>query len=170
MYQPKSIYTETALNSILENFSKGKKISTIPEELKVKAACFVTLYKISGELRGCIGTLEPFRENLYEEIWGNAKSAAFSDPRFSKLKEAELDEIEISVDVLEKAERVEGKDKLDPKIYGVIVSSGGRRGVLLPDIEGVDSVEEQLSIARMKGGIGPGEKAVIYRFKVKRYH
>lgn len=170
MYKPKSIYTEAALNSILENFSKGGEISSIPEELQVKAACFVTLHQKSGELRGCIGTLEPFRENLYEEICGNAKSAAFEDPRFSPLREKELESLDISVDVLEEAERVEGPDELDPKIYGVIVTCRGRRGVLLPDIEGVDSIEEQLSIARMKGGIGPGEKAVIYRFKVKRYH
>ncbi len=170
MYKAKSIYTQVALNSILENFSKGEKLTFIPDELEVKAACFVTIHRVSGELRGCIGTLEPFRENLYEEIWENAKSAAFRDPRFPPLRENELDGIEISVDVLEKAEKVENEEKLDPKIYGVIVSCRGRRGVLLPDIEGVDSVEEQLSIARRKGGIGPDEKAVIYRFRVKRYY
>ncbi|ADO82274.1 AmmeMemoRadiSam system protein A [Ilyobacter polytropus] len=170
MYKTKSIYTQVALSSIMENFAKEEKILSIPDELKVKAACFVTLHKINGELRGCIGTLEPFRENLYEEIWGNAKSAAYDDPRFPPLREYELEEIEISVDVLEKAEKIDKIEKLDPKIYGVIVSSRGRRGVLLPDIEGVDSPEKQVSIAREKGGILPGENADIYRFQVKRYH
>ncbi len=170
MYKPKSIYTEVALESILEEFSKGKKYDSIPEELKASAACFVTLHTKDGALRGCIGTLEPFRENLYEEIWGNAKSAAFGDPRFSPLSEKELQEIVLSVDVLEEAEKIDGLDKLDPKIYGVIVRKGQRRGVLLPDIEGVDSVEEQVSIASMKGGISPGEKPELYRFKVKRYN
>ncbi|WP_320046045.1 AmmeMemoRadiSam system protein A [uncultured Ilyobacter sp.] len=170
MYKAKSIYTEVALSSIMENFSKEEKILSVPEELKIKAACFVTLHTVTGELRGCIGTLEPFRENLYEEIWGNAKSAAFGDPRFPPLKEDELKEIEISVDVLEQAEKVDSIEELDPKIYGVIVSCRGRRGVLLPDIDGVDSIEEQLSIVRLKGGIGPGENADIYKFRVKRYH
>lgn len=170
MYEPKSIYVRVALKSILDNFYREGKCKAIPGELKVKGACFVTLHKKNGELRGCIGTLEPYRENLFDEIWENAKSAAFGDPRFYPLEEEELEDLEISVDVLGKAEKTEGLDELDPKIYGIIVSKGGRRGVLLPDIEGVDSVADQVSIARSKGGIEPGEDADIYRFKVTRYH
>jgi AmmeMemoRadiSam system protein A len=170
MYEPKSIYVRVALKSILDNFYGEGKCVSIPGELKIKGSCFVTLHKKNGELRGCIGTLEPFRENLFDEIWENAKSAAFGDPRFYPLREDELEDLKISVDILGKAEKVDGLDELNPEKYGIIVVKGGRRGVLLPDIDGVDSVEEQVSIAKSKGGIGPNEDVDIYRFKVKRYH
>ena len=173
MYRGRSIYTSLAMKSILENMG-GKK--NYREEFQGKGklperrACFVSLHMKNGDLRGCIGTLEPYRENLLEEIIGNAKSAAFGDPRFPPLKREEMEEIEISVDVLDSPERIENKSQLDPKIYGVIVKRGERRGVLLPDLPGVTDIDEQVQIAMSKAGIGCKEEVELYRFKVKRYH
>ena len=141
----------------------------LPEELyNVKAGCFVTLYKW-GELRGCIGTIEPVYPSLGEEIIHNAVSSAFRDPRFPPLRPEELDQVSISVDVLNPLEKVDDISQLDPKRYGVVVVSGYRRGVLLPDLEGVDTVDMQLSIALRKAGIRPDEPFEIYRFEVVRF-
>ncbi|MGI6588459.1 MAG: AmmeMemoRadiSam system protein A [Peptococcia bacterium] len=137
--------------------------------LKKKAGAFVSLKK-QGNLRGCIGTIEPTRSNLAEEIIYNAISAAIHDPRFAPVSFAELEQVTISVDVLEKPERVDSLRELDPKVYGVIVSCGRRRGLLLPDLPGVDTPEEQVAIARAKAGINPEEKVVLERFKVTRYN
>ncbi len=134
-----------------------------------RAGAFVSLKK-EGELRGCIGTFRPTRENLAEEIVSNAVSAATRDPRFPPVDLDELGELEVSVDVLSDPEPVEDISQLDPRVYGVIVQRGGRIGLLLPDLEGVDTVEEQLDIARRKAGIGPHEPIHIYRFTVNRYH
>jgi AmmeMemoRadiSam system protein A len=153
-------------------FVKEKGIITPPaalaDEMKEKAGVFVSLKK-HGELRGCIGTLEPTRPNTALEIIHNAISAAARDPRFPPVEPDELSELSYSVDVLTKPEAIPDTKDLDAKRYGVIVESGGRRGLLLPDLEGVDTVEEQLSIARQKAGIGEGEPVKIYRFEVKRY-
>lgn len=173
MYRGKSIYTSLAMKSILENLggrSDFRRDFEPEENLMERKGCFVSLHMKNGDLRGCIGTLEPYRENLMEEIIGNAKSAAFGDPRFPPLTEEEVDGIEVSVDVLDKPEKIEGRAQLDPKVYGVIVESGGRRGVLLPDLPGVTDVEEQIQIAMSKAGIGREETIDLYRFKVKRYH
>lgn len=137
-------------------------------EMNVKAGVFVSL-KMHGQLRGCIGTFSPTTANVAKEIIQNAISAATQDPRFPPVEPSELDDIVYSVDVLSAPEKVKGMGELDAKKYGVIVSSGGRRGLLLPDLEGVDTVEEQLEIACMKAGISKGEKIEIYRFEVKRY-
>jgi len=137
--------------------------------LQERAAAFVTLKK-SGELRGCIGTFQPLQETLAEEIISNAISAATRDPRFPPVRPDELDDLEISVDVLSKPEPVGDVGELDPRRYGVIVQRGGRIGLLLPDLEGVDSVEEQLDIARRKAGIGQHEPIQIFRFTVERHH
>jgi hypothetical protein len=149
---------------------KGKIIS--PKELTPKmrqrAGVFVSIHK-SGELRGCIGTIEPQRNNVAEEIITNAISSATRDPRFLPITPSELKDLEYSVDVLTKPESIQSKDQLDPKRYGVIVEAGGRKGLLLPDLEGVDSVDEQIDICRQKGGIGPNEPVKLYRFEVKRY-
>ncbi len=139
-------------------------------ELTKKAACFVTLHMKSGDLRGCIGTLEPVRERLYDEIVANALSAAFHDPRFPPLSRKELGDLTISVDVLSPPEPVTDARELDPKVWGVIVSKGGRRGVLLPDLEGVDSVDQQLRIAASKAGIGDLSGVKIQKFRVVRHH
>ncbi|HOT23497.1 MAG TPA: AmmeMemoRadiSam system protein A [Thermoleophilia bacterium] len=132
------------------------------------AACFVSLKK-RGELRGCIGTLAPAEPDLGAEIARNAYSAAFHDPRFPPLRPEELDDLSVSVDVLSPSEPCDKSD-LDPSRYGVIVSSGFRRGVLLPDLEGVDTVATQLAIALQKAGIAPWEDFSLERFTVTRYH
>lgn len=134
-----------------------------------RAAAFVSLKK-GGVLRGCIGTFQPTRDDLAEEIASNAVSAATRDPRFPPVTPDELGSLEISVDVLSEPEPVPDESYLDPREYGVIVRSGGRVGLLLPDLEGVDSVEEQVEIARRKAGISSHEPVQLYRFQVKRFH
>jgi AmmeMemoRadiSam system protein A len=133
------------------------------------AGCFVSIHKSDGALRGCIGTLSPVTGNLASEILQNAVSSATRDPRFPPIEPEELDELVITVDVLGEAEATT-TEELDPKRYGVIVQHGWKKGVLLPDLEGVDTVDEQLRIALMKAGISKGESYRIYRFTVKRYH
>jgi len=137
-------------------------------EMKGRAGVFVSIKK-RGELRGCIGTFIPTRQNIAEEIVTNAISAATQDPRFTPVEASELDDLELSVDVLTKPEPVRGVDQLDPKEYGVIVECGFRRGLLLPDLEGVDSVEEQIRICRAKSGISAEEPIKLYRFRVERF-
>lgn len=133
------------------------------------AGCFVSLHS-GGALRGCIGTILPTKESISAEIIRNAVSACSEDPRFDPVREAELDGLEINVDILNPPEPVESRDDLDPKKYGVIVTSGIRRGLLLPDLDGVDTVEEQLAIACRKAGILPTERYGIQRFTITRYH
>jgi len=141
----------------------------LSEEMKQRAGSFVSLHKW-GELRGCIGTIEPTCPNVASEVIQNAVSAATRDPRFLPVQSSELDELKISVDVLSPAEPIQSLAELDPKRFGVIVESGRRRGLLLPDLEGVDTAEYQVDIARRKAGIGPREPVQLYRFEVKRYH
>jgi AmmeMemoRadiSam system protein A len=137
-------------------------------EMRRRAAAFVSIKKL-GDLRGCIGTVEPAYVDLAHEIIQNAIAAATRDPRFEPVVESELPHLTYSVDILTPPERIDGPEALDPRRYGVIVQSGRRRGLLLPDLPGVDSVEEQVAIARAKGGILPGELADLYRFQVERY-
>jgi len=137
-------------------------------EMKRRAGVFVSIHK-HGQLRGCIGTFEPSTANVAQEIVANAISSSTRDPRFPPVDETELDALEYNVDILSQPEPIEGVDQLDPKKYGVIVESGYRRGLLLPDLEGVNSVEQQISICRMKAGIGPREEVKLYRFQVRRY-
>lgn len=131
--------------------------------------CFVSIKNSDGSLRGCIGTFMPTQENLGREITANAVSAAVRDPRFPPMRPEELDRVRISVDVLSEPEPVRPGMELDPRVYGVIVVKGGRRGLLLPDLEGVDSVRQQLDIAARKAGIRDPEGAELYRFTVSRY-
>lgn len=156
---------------VIESYVRYGVIPDIPPELeslkKERKAAFVSLKK-DGRLRGCIGTILPCYGNLAEEIAYNAVSAATRDPRFLPVKEDELEEIVYSVDILEKPERCT-KEDLEPRKYGVIVSKGKRRGLLLPDLEGVDTVEEQLKIALQKAGIEEDEDYEIERFTVTRY-
>jgi len=128
---------------------------------------FVSLKK-HGELRGCIGTIYPTTDSVAEEIIRNAIEAGVNDPRFFSVGEEELLDIEFSVDVLTEPERCT-KEDLNPKEYGVIVKRGSRVGLLLPDLEGVDTVEEQLAIALRKADINPDEEYTIERFKVIRH-
>jgi len=133
------------------------------------APCFVSLHGPDGSLRGCIGTLLPTRASLGEEIRANAIAAATRDPRFPPVSRSELRGLHFSVDVLEPSEPVESLEELDPRVYGVIVSKGFRRGVLLPDLEGVDTPEVQVRIALRKAGIGDPSGVRIERFRVRRY-
>jgi AmmeMemoRadiSam system protein A len=131
------------------------------------AACFCSLKK-HGELRGCMGTLAPAAPTLGDEIAHNAFAAAFRDPRFGPVTEPELGALAYSVDVLGPSEPCE-RDGLDPRRYGVIVTAQERRGVLLPDLAGVETVDRQLAIALSKAGIAPGEPFAIERFTVSRF-
>ena len=138
--------------------------------LSARAPCFVSLKTPDGELRGCIGTIEPARDTLAEEIIANAISAAMNDPRFEPVTEDELANLRYSVDVLRPAEEATFEE-LNPAVYGVIVGDkdGSRRGLLLPDIPGVQSAEQQVGIAARKAGIPEGTPVKLWRFKVDRY-
>ena len=142
----------------------------LPEELYgQRAGAFVSI-KEDGRLRGCIGTIQAVQGSLAEEIIHNAVSACSLDPRFAPVAEKELDRLTISVDVLGDGEKIDSPDQLDVKRYGVIVSNGGRRGLLLPDLDGVDSAEQQIAIAKQKAGIGADEDVELERFEVVRHH
>jgi AmmeMemoRadiSam system protein A len=148
-----------------------KNSEPLPDELtKDRAGVFVTIKK-QGQLRGCIGTISPVTECIGEEIRANAISAAARDPRFSAIGEDELPYLRYSVDVLAAAEPVGSADELDPAKYGVIVSMGNKRGLLLPDIEGIDDAETQIKIAMQKAGIHEQNRirVKLERFEVIRY-
>jgi AmmeMemoRadiSam system protein A len=137
--------------------------------LREQAGVFVSLHK-DGRLRGCIGTIQAARKNIAEEIVENGISAATKDPRFSPVLPDELDTLEISVDVLGEPEKIHSKEELDVKRYGVIVTKGFRRGLLLPNLDGVDTVDEQLAIALRKAGLPEREKNFeMQRFEVVRH-
>lgn len=160
----------------VESYVQDGRIIDPPQELtpemQGRAGVFVSLHQKRGNqniLRGCIGTIEPSKANVALEVIHNAISAATRDPRFPPVRPNELDSLDIKVDVLTEPEPVESPDELDPRRYGVIVRSGWRRGLLLPDLEGVDTVEYQVEIAQNKAGIGSDEPFELYRFEVKRY-
>ena len=158
----------------LEFFVKNHRPLPVPENLPEelmnrRAGAFVSLHK-DGSLRGCIGTIAPTTPNLASEIMQNAVSACSRDPRFSPVTIDELDELEYSVDVLGDPERVFSLDDLDVRKYGVIVESKGRQGLLLPDLEGVDTVQQQVGIAMKKGNIPNNEPINLWRFEVIRHH
>ena len=144
--------------------------ATHSELLKARAACFVSLKTLEGELRGCIGTIEPAQETLAAEVIANAISAATRDPRFSAVAPEELANLRYSVDVLSATEPTQMAN-LDPSIYGVIVEdeAGMHRGLLLPALEGIDTAERQVEIAARKAGITPGTPIRLQRFSVSRY-
>ena len=169
MYSP---YVELARNTIEFYVREGKVIKApenIPEDMKKAAGVFVSIKKKEA-LRGCIGTFAPTKKNIAEEIIANAIAASTGDPRFVPIEPDELSELEISVDVLTKPEKIGSTKDLDPKKFGVIVSSGGRRGLLLPDLPGVNTPEEQIAICKRKAGIGEREEIKLERFEVKRYY
>lgn len=170
--------TEVSLPSLarsaVETFVRSGNILSPPGSsagvLAAPAPCFVCLKTLDGELRGCIGTIEPTRQTLAEEIVANAIGAATNDPRFDAVKAEELSNLRYSVDVLFPAEPATMKD-LDPSVFGVIVEdeSGMRRGLLLPDIQGIDNAEQQIEIAARKAGIARDERLRLWRFKVERF-
>lgn len=142
----------------------------LPDEmLSTRAGAFVSIHE-HGELRGCIGTISATRSCVAEEIIGNAVSASTRDPRFPAIKADELPWLDINVDVLGEPEDIDSEDELDVKRYGVIVSCGRRRGLLLPDLDGVDTPQQQVEIAMKKGGINRFEKYKLQRFEVIRHY
>lgn len=155
----------------VETYVREGRVLEIPADpeglLADRAGVFVSL-KMHGDLRGCIGTFEPTERNIAAEIIRNGIAAATRDPRFLPVAREELPYLRYSVDILSRPEPVESERQLDPKKYGVIVQAGSRRGLLLPDLEGVSTVQEQLSIARRKAGIPLGVPVQLYRFTVRR--
>jgi AmmeMemoRadiSam system protein A len=137
-----------------------------------RAGVFVSLHLADGSLRGCIGTTQPTRPGIEHEIVRNAVSAATQDPRFYPVRPDELEGLDVSVDVLGEAEEVSSTEELDPKCFGIIVqTSDGRQALLLPDLEGVDTVDQQVCITCRKGGIDPDrDRYRILRFEVERHH
>ena len=158
----------------LEQFLTDRTYPKVGEDLRrdsffqQRAGVFVSL-KRAGRLRGCIGTFMPEQGDLVREIMVNAVRAATEDPRFYPVGREEVDELTISVDVLSEPEPVGMLSELDPKRYGVIMVAGRRRSLLLPDLEGVETVEEQLVILRQKGNIAEEETVALFRFTVSRY-
>jgi AmmeMemoRadiSam system protein A len=157
----------------LETYVKTGRVMDVPDDvpdemLKNKAGTFVSIKK-NGELRGCIGTIMPTKANIALEIISNAISSGTRDPRFNAVKMDELDLLSYSVDVLLEPEPIDSIKDLDVKKYGVIVRSGFRSGLLLPNLEGVDTPEEQVSIALQKAGISFREDFTMERFEVLRY-
>ena len=163
-------YVRLARQAIRAHVMDGLTIDpprALPLEMERPAAAFVSIKK-RGQLRGCMGTIEPTAPSAACEIVANAIKAATADPRFPPVQPKELAALEISVDVLAPPEQVESDD-LDPAQFGVIVESGWRRGLLLPDLPGVTSTQEQVRIARRKAGIAADEPIVLWRFRVERH-
>ena len=158
----------------IETFVRTGKSLATPDRpsalLAARAACFVSIKTNDGELRGCVGTIEPIRETLAEELIANAINAATRDPRFDPVAAEELGRLRYSVDVLGATEPADFAD-LDPRTYGVIVEdeSGKLRGLLLPDIPGVETAAQQVDIAARKAGIPAGAAVKLSRFRVDRY-
>ncbi|RCW49280.1 MULTISPECIES: AmmeMemoRadiSam system protein A [unclassified Halanaerobium] len=163
--------TDLARKSVEAYVKSGIQIDVpddLPEILQQRCGAFVTLKK-NNKLRGCIGTIKAVQKNAAEEIICNAISAAEKDPRFSPVQKDELDELEISVDLLSEPEKVKSLDELDPKKYGIIVQGNHQTGLLLPDLDGIDTVEKQIAVARKKAGLSESEDITIYRFSVRRF-
>lgn len=158
-----------SLETYIRTGNYAKLPGNLPEELtKQRAGVFVSLKK-HGSLRGCIGTISPVTESIAKEILRNAVSAAAEDPRFAPVSADELEELVYSVDVLSGAEPIKSMAELDTARYGVIVNSGRKRGLLLPNLEGIDTVEQQVSIAKKKAGIYDNESFTMERFEVVRH-
>lgn len=165
-------FTELAKATIEAYLRFGKRIKPpypLPSGMDKQAGVFVSLHK-GHQLRGCIGTFSPTTDSIAQEIIEMAIAAATQDPRFLPVHVSELDLLDISVDVLSPPENISDKALLDPKIYGVIVTRGHRRGLLLPDLDGVDTAEDQIAIAKQKAGIFDDNPVSLQRFKVVRHH
>lgn len=167
MFDPTRLAGETIAAYISTGKMPGAPTAAPREWLKPGAA-FVCIKK-DGDLRGCVGTFKPTRGSLVEEIMHNAVSAAVNDNRFLPVRADELVGLKFSVDVLDPPHQVLTADDLDPKVFGIMVKAGSRLGLLLPDLEGVETVEEQIAIAKQKAGIGAAEAVELWRFRVRRY-
>ncbi|MDO8424755.1 MAG: AmmeMemoRadiSam system protein A [bacterium] len=158
----------------IEGFVENGKTIPVPNDfpkefLEKKAGVFVTIEK-KGELRGCIGTYVATRENIAEEVIRNAIASATQDDRFAKIAKEEVSHLSFTIYVLNPPEQVTSTQQLDPKKFGAIVMTTEKCGLLLPDLEGVETVEQQLNICCQKGGIDPlKEKIAIFKFEVQKY-
>lgn len=178
MVQPQSPYTRIAHTTIQHYLTVGHAVGLahheIPPELyTIQRGCFVSLHLLNDDLRGCMGTIEPQEDNLVEEIQRNALSAAFHDHRFAPLTIEDFHSVKISVDVLTIPEKITSPEELDPLIFGLIISDGKyQRGVLLPSIPGIDTVEQQVRIVKRKAGLEKADDRglTFYRFTSNRYH
>lgn len=172
--QPCEVNAPALARKAVETFTRSGEVidsgKTARGLLGTPAPCFVSLKTLDGELRGCIGTIEPSRDTLAQEIVANAISAATNDPRFDPVRIDELSNLRYSVDVLFPPEKAVMAD-LDPAVFGVIVEdeSGARRGLLLPDIPGITDAHQQVEIAARKAGIASGKPVKLWRFKVERF-
>ncbi|MGE5329595.1 MAG: AmmeMemoRadiSam system protein A [Deltaproteobacteria bacterium] len=172
MFKEQDQYVVLARKTIEEYVSGGRVIKIpegLPEEMMVKKAGVFVSLKENGNLRGCIGTIKAATDCIAQEIIQNAISAAAQDPRFYPVQPDELPKIVYSVDVLMEAEPIESIKQLDVKKYGVIVRAGRRTGLLLPNLEGVDTPEYQVEIALQKAGINRNESYTLERFEVVRH-
>lgn len=179
--EKEDVYVRLARRTIEKYIISGRKLQMqgdLPKELRKempeemferRAGAFVSIKK-DGQLRGCIGTIQAVQSCLGEEIIENAVSASVRDPRFSPIEPEELESLVISVDVLGETEKISSPEELDTERYGVIVTKGRRRGLLLPNLEGIDTVEEQIAIAKQKAGIGAREEVELERFEVVRHY
>ena len=161
-----------AIRSIKHHIEKGHPLpcpDPLPEAMKIQAGTFVSIKK-NKLLRGCIGTVSPKYANIAEEVIQNAIKAASEDPRFPAIEKKELDQLTISVDVLTAPEKIDDTSSSDVKRYGLIVRHKGRQGLLLPDLENIKSVDQQLKVCLKKGGIKESDPYELFRFEVKRFH
>ena len=164
-------YVRLAMEAIRGHVSSGAKKEPpdpLPDEFNKTAGAFVSIKK-NGKLRGCVGTIMAAEDNLAAEIIRNAIASSAHDTRFQPVAEEELESLTLSVDILSEPEDIDSPQDLDPKKYGAIVTSGERRGLLLPDLPGIDTPQQQIDICRKKGGIGPDEDVTLKRFSVERF-
>ena len=173
------MHTTIVLETLLEHFRNGKGFfmdeSELPPEFLEPKGCFVSFYLPNKSMRGCMGSIEPLKKNLYQEIGKNTFHAAFDDTRYPPLLEKELETVSIMVEVICKPERIFNSGELDPEKFGVIVKNDqNQTGLLLPRSHGVETVEQQVALAMQKGGIDPKSwdpaKFRLYRFTVEQYH
>ena len=161
-----------AIRSVQHHIEKGRPLpwpDPLPEAMETQAGTFVSIKK-NNLLRGCIGTIQPKYANLAEEVIRNSIKAASEDPRFPSIEKKELDQLTISVDVLNAPEKIDDTSSLEVKRYGLIVRHKGRQGLLLPDLENIKSVDQQLKVCLKKGGIKESDPYELFRFEVKRFH
>ena len=161
-----------AIRSVQHHIEKGRPLpwpDPLPEAMETQAGTFVSIKK-NSLLRGCIGTIQPKYANLAEEVIRNSIKAASEDPRFPSIEKKELDQLTISVDVLTAPEKIDDPSSLEVKRYGLIVRHKGRQGLLLPDLENIKSVDQQLKVCLKKGGIKESDPYELFRFEVKRFH
>lgn len=172
MKKGKHIFVKTAIEAIENYINSGIKIhkkEPTDEELKERKGCFVSIHNINNQLRGCMGTIEPMYVNLYHEIVENAIAASTRDPRFVPIINNELSSLYVTVNTVSTPELCEIKD-LNPKKYGLIISYKNHKGVLLPDLEGIDTVEQQINIVKHKAGIKSVENDLLTFYKFESTH